>query len=66
MRLLSKNLHIFNLKIVEKLSEIWYGLGIRAPEKTYPGFGSRGQNSTGPRIRNTVKVVWYRFVSRTH
>jgi hypothetical protein len=39
--------------IVTKLSEIWVGnpgSEIRDPEKAYPG--SRGQKSTGSRIRN--------------
>ncbi len=37
-------------------SQKWCGLGIWHPEKTYPGSGSRGQNSTG----SVTLAYWYK------
>jgi hypothetical protein len=48
-------------KIVTKLSKIWVwdsGFGIRDPEKTYSGPGSRHQKGTGSRIRIRNTAGW--------
>jgi hypothetical protein len=50
----SKNLSIFNPKIVSKLPEIWSGMFIPDPDLDLlpiPDPGSRGQKSIGSRIR---------------
>jgi hypothetical protein len=52
----SKDLSILTQKMVSKLLEIWSGFFIPYPDPEFfpiPDPGSRGQNGTGSRIRNT-------------
>ncbi len=58
-RIWYKEFNYFNPKNVSKLSEIWTGLFISNPDPdflTIPDPGSRGQKSTGSRIRNTGRI----------
>ncbi len=60
-----KNLNIFTLKIVSKLSEIWSGMFIPDPDPgpdlnflPIPDPGSRDQKGTASRIRNFATLSY--------
>ncbi len=59
-RIRIKEFKYLTRKIVSKFSEIWSELFIPDPDPDFlpiPDPGSRGQQSTGSRIRNTVNIM---------